>query len=223
MENDKWLIWQLIDAAFPSGGFAHSGGVESAWQAGLVRGADGLADYIRAALLQIGRSSLPLVGAAWREPEALEQFDQFAEASLSNHVTNRASRLQGQAFLSAAQSIYGQVEALAMIRSQVRCQRLAGHLAPIFGAVTRGLGLALEDAGEMFMYTSMRGIVSAAVRLGIVGPLEGQRIGHLLSDNARAFAIRFVHSPVEELAGASPIIEVAAGMADRLYSRLFQS
>ena len=223
MDNDKWLIWQLIDSAFPSGGLAHSGGVESAWQAGLVRGADGLTDYVRASLLQLARGSVPLVGAAWREPEALEQLDQLAEASLTNHVTNRASRLQGQAFLSAAQSIYGQVEAVAAIRGQVRCQRLAGHLAPVFGAVTRGLGLGLDDAGEMFMYTSMRGVVSAAVRLGIVGPLEGQRIQHLLSDDARAVAARFVNSPVEELAGASPIVDVAGGMADRLYSRLFQS
>ncbi|MDB5296990.1 MAG: putative urease accessory protein UreF, partial [Phycisphaerales bacterium] len=37
-----WLLWQLVDSAFPTGGFAHSGGVEAAWQHGRLRDGDGL-------------------------------------------------------------------------------------------------------------------------------------------------------------------------------------
>ncbi len=57
MQN--WLIWQLADSSYPAGGFAHSSGLEAAWQQGEVTG-DGLADYIQASLTQLGHSQLPL-------------------------------------------------------------------------------------------------------------------------------------------------------------------
>ena len=34
--DNQWLLWQLADSAFPTGGFAHSGGLEAAWQNGEV-------------------------------------------------------------------------------------------------------------------------------------------------------------------------------------------
>src|SRR5881628_3376496 len=29
-----WLVWQVVDSAFPTGTFAHSWGLEAAWQQG---------------------------------------------------------------------------------------------------------------------------------------------------------------------------------------------
>lgn len=95
------LIWQLADSAFPAGGFAHSAGLEAAMQHGEVTCRDDLEDFTCAVIRQAGYSALPLVTAAHAEPVDLAALDALCDAFLSNPVANRASRGQGQAFLTA--------------------------------------------------------------------------------------------------------------------------
>src|SRR5947208_8486788 len=101
-----WLLWQLADSAFPTGGFAHSAGLEAAWQHGEVRNRDELVSFVEAGLHQLGRAALPFVTAAHGEPERLEEFDDLCDAFTTNHVANRASRAQGKAFVTAVQRIF---------------------------------------------------------------------------------------------------------------------
>ncbi|MFP2912429.1 urease accessory protein UreF, partial [Pyxidicoccus sp. 3LFB2] len=60
----SWRVLQLADSGFPTGGFAHSGGLEAAVQAGEVRGASELRRFVRELLWQAGHGALPLLGAA---------------------------------------------------------------------------------------------------------------------------------------------------------------
>jgi urease accessory protein len=65
--------------------------------------------------------------------------------------------------------------------------------------------------------------LSAAVRLGIVGPLEAQRVqaqcAAVLDDVLAACS----DIPLSEAAQTAPILDLMQGVQDRLYSRLFQS
>ena len=209
----KWLIWQLVDSAFPAGGFAHSFGLEAAWQQGEVNAAS-LPAFVRDGIAQAGHGGLPFVLAAFDDPDSLALFDARCDAFLRNPVANRASRVQGRAWAgTVARSFPG-----AHVRS-------AGnrHFSPIFGATMRELGVERGDAARMFLFGVARGTLSAAVRLGITGTTDAQRI---LSERAADLDLairRCSDLAIDDAAQTSPLIDLWQASHDRLYSRLFQS
>lgn len=213
--ND-WLVWQLVDSAFPSGGFAHSGGLEAAWQHGEVRDAGDLASFAESYLWQIVSSMIPFVTAGHDAPGQIDEINFRCEACLTNHVANRASRLQGRAFLNSAARIYGKVVNFATV-----CDPC--HFAPAFGAVTRALSLSRSAAAQLFLFQSLRAVVAAAVRLGIVGPMEAQSMQHRMAPRAREMLAATEDRGIEDVASTAPILEIWQGSQDRLYSRLFQT
>ena len=208
-----WLVWQLVDSAFPAGGFAHSFGLEAAWQQGEVNAAS-LPAFVRESVTQAGHSMLPFVLAAFDDPSSHALFDQRCEAFLRNPVANRASRVQGRAWLGAVTRAFPQVEV-----------RAAGHrhFAPLFGATMRAAGVEREEAARMLLFGVARGTFSAAVRLGIVGTNEGQRMLGECASHLDLIVRRCGDLVIEDAAQTSPLIDLWQASHDRLYSRLFQS
>jgi urease accessory protein len=226
---DDWLLWQLADSAFPTGGFAHSAGLEAAWQHGEVRNRKELASFVDANLHQIGRAALPFVMAAHVEPERLEEFDNLCDVFTTNHVANRASRAQGKAFLSAVQRIFGErdlqvasaPDATMLKRTEARAP--SHHIAPVFGASLRRLNVPVEITSRLFFFNHLRGVMAAAVRLNIVGPMEAQGLQHQLTSTAETVLETCGSLTLDDIAQTSPLLDLWQGAQDRLYSRLFQS
>lgn len=221
--SHTWLIWQLVDSAFPSGSFAHSGGLEAAWQHGHVPGGSGLRGFLRESLWQAAYGSVPLILSAHAQPAQLAEFDALADAFLSNHVTNRASRAQGRALLATSRSVFPAVSSLEDAYTLCLTHKLAQHLAPVFGIVTAGLKLTRTETTHAFLYQTLRGLVSSAVRLSIVGPLEGQRIQAEFSPELDDIAAAAEKLTLDDLSQCSPLQDLFQATQDRLYSRLFQS
>jgi len=219
MDSD-FRLWQLADSAFPTGAFAHSWGLEAAWQGGEVPDLRALRRFVHDALEQAGRSMLPLVNAAHLDRGRLLELDEIADLFLTNPVANRASRAQGRAFSTTCARIWPS-PAVAALDVQVR--QGAGHTAPVMGALLAALDVDAGSARRLCLYGTARGVLAAAVRLGIAGSYDAQRLQHDMAATMLAVAERSSALDERDLAQTAPLLDLLQASHDRLYSRLFQS
>lgn len=216
----EWLTWQVVDSAFPTGTFAHSWGLEAAWQQGEIRDRDGLWTFIQESLLQTTHALLPFLNTVYESPERLDAVDALADAFLTNAVANRASRIQGRTLVATSARVW---PSRAMDEWQSATRTTHAHLAAVAGGTFRLVGLPLATAQRVVLFGAARGILSAAVRLGIIGTYEAQRLQHECGAPLEAMAARASALTLDDVAQTAPVIDLLQAGHDRLYSRLFQS
>jgi urease accessory protein len=214
-------IWQA-DGSFPSGSFAFSYGIE-----GLIalRGnvdATALSEIITSLLRQrwngCDRVALLRAFRAHGDIAEIAAIDRDVEASTFGAGMREGSRRNGGAFL-ASHARLG-VGIASPLREAVRCGDCLGHIMVMQGAVWRAVALDEELAQLTSGYSVASSAIAAAVRLGAVGALEGQKVlaGSLpLIEQLVAQTV-----PAEtELRSFLPYLEVAAARHARADLRLF--
>ena len=216
MAKNNYLIWQLIDSALPTGALSHSGGLESWVQ---IQGIDDVADKIKSLMLQTCAQQLPLLVDIHGNPGDVITIDKQMQALMTNHIAQRASVAQGKAMLSVAQKIFPSLDLLS-IRQLIKQKQIAGHYVVVYGYICALLGLSAKQCRETFIFTLMRDLFSSAVRLGICGPMEAQRLQFVLLKEINTQVQRVCKDTPQYI---DPIQEIVHGMHDRLYSRLFAS
>jgi urease accessory protein len=221
MNKSTWLLWQLADSAFPTGAFAHSFGLEAAWQQGEVT-ASSVAAFVDDAVSQAAQSSLPFVVAAHDDSADLPVIDERCDAFLRNVVANRASRVQGRAWLGTVERSFP-TPAVRRLCDSVRSAGGPRHFAPMFGATLTILRVDRPETARLFLFGVARGTFSAAVRLGIVGTMDAQRMLAECGDGLDRAIERSRDLGIDDAAQTAPLIDLWQASHDRLYSRLFQS
>ncbi|HUQ08173.1 MAG TPA: urease accessory UreF family protein [Kofleriaceae bacterium] len=229
----RWRLVQLADSGFPAGGFAHSGGLEAAVALGRVRGEGAVVAFATAAMWQAGTFALPYV----REAQAsagdardaaddtcdVATLDARCDRAQSGHVTRRASRAQGRAWMRACSEVFG-AELGANAAAPVPAAALPfGHWPVAFGVTVGALGVEREDALALYLQIVARGILSAAVRLGELGPSAAQRAQDRMATVAREVIAQCGERAVADAAHSAPVEELYANLHDTLPARLFQS
>lgn len=221
-----WSQWQLLDSILPTGGFAHSFGLEAAIQARLVTTPDDLRTFVIHVLENAGSLLLPFICATTNSPDAgtWHRLDRLLNAMLTNEVSRKASTSQGSALMRIAASVFSEIPSLKTMRGEsLRCGEVYFHHAPIFGLVCGLLGFDAETTQRAYMFVTMRDIISAATRLNVVGPLGAAVLQHEIAPVAESLSAKWMNRGVNEACQTSPLLDTVQGCHSYLFSRLFCS
>jgi urease accessory protein len=212
----RTVLLQLADSGFPAGAFAHSGGLEALSQLGLLRDEAQLQGRLEELVWHTAHGALPFLNDAHLGDAV--RADRACDVYLSNHVAQRASRAQGRAFLLAAVATFESPAVSALKDSLPH-----SHLPVAFGAALATRRITLEETRHTFLFSAARSALSAAVRLGVLGPLRAQALLYGLDGVLEEALVTTADLEGADATSVSVWLETAQAGHDGLYSRLFQS
>jgi urease accessory protein len=224
-ESGLYKLMTWLSPAYPLGAFGYSHGIEYAVEAGLVRDAAGLQDYVRSAVIAgAGRSDAALFVAAWRavlagDEERLDGIAERAAAWRGSAETARESAAQGAAFLATTRAAWPHptLDALAVRRNHAVALPVAVAVA------CAAHGMAVAPALAAYLHAFAANLVSAGVRLIPLGQTDGQRVIAALESAVGAVVASAQATPLDETGTAAPLLDWCSMRHETQYTRLFRS
>ncbi|XP_062223995.1 urease accessory protein F-like [Phragmites australis] len=224
--NLHWTQWQILDSILPTGGFAHSYGLEATMQSRIVNNQEDLRSFVIQVMENTGSLLLPFVYCASKSPDAATwvKLDQLLEATLTNEVGRKASTSQGSALLRVAASVFTEIQALQDLRQAfLGSKTVSFHHAPIFGLICGLVGFDGETAQRAYMFVTMRDVISAATRLNLIGPLAASVLQHQIAPDAERMVQKWRDRDVADASQTAPLLDALQGCHAYMFSRLFCS
>jgi urease accessory protein len=210
---------------FPVGAFAYSHGLEWAVETGELPDADALLAWLTTLLAQgAPRNDAILLAEAFRaasggDRQRLGEISELALALATSRERRLETATQGNAFLLQI----GKSWPCATLGLLDRSQEPDVAYPVAVGLAAAGHHLALGAVLEMFLLGFVSNLVSAAIRLSVVGQTDGQKIVAALLANIRDVAQGCEKAGLDGLGSSVFRADLAAIRHETQYSRLFRS
>ena len=214
MRTDAVLtLAQWLSPAYPVGAFAYSHGLEAAVDAGWVRGAAALEDWLGAVLeTGAGHNDALFIAAAFHAdgPDAVGEIDATARAFAASKERLIETDQQGRAFQAVTCDIWG------------------GDPTPLtypvaLGAAADRAGLPFGLTQAMYLQAFLSNLVAAGQRLLPVGQAEGQAILHKLTARIPAVAEATAAGDLDALSATAFLTDIAAMQHETQRTRIFRT
>jgi urease accessory protein len=219
----RLMAW--LSPAYPVGAFSYSGGLEWAVEAGDIKDAVGLREWLEAIVTQGGGFCDAVFfvhahrAAAACDDAALVAVAELAAAFAPSKERHLETTAQGRAFLDTTAAAWP-------CAAVARLQKIwKGPIAyPVAVAVAAaGHGIAVAPSLVTFLHAVAANLISAGVRLIPLGQTDGQRVLAALEPAVAATAARAMVTPLDAVGGAAFRADLASMRHETQYTRLFRS
>ncbi|MFN2502733.1 MAG: urease accessory protein UreF [Acidimicrobiales bacterium] len=213
----------LADGRFPSGGHAHSGGLEAVVATGGVRTVAQLDAFLRGRLATAGLTAAALAALSCAHAGQWALLDDETDARVPSPALRLASRRQGRQLLRAGRVAWPG----ALLDGLSEALPDGPHHPVALGAVAAAAGLPPVSAALVAASGSVTGPAAAAVRLLSLDPMAVSRVLADLSpaiDDLADRAAAAARSPLRDLPAVSaPLLDIGAEAHATWEVRLFAS
>ncbi len=218
---------QFGDSMFPVGGFAFSGGLESAVQKRVVSDAATLEAYARTAVEQAAMGDGIAVVWAHRAAVAgdldeLVRIDRRLYARKLSSETRTMSVRMGKKFAEMGAEVTG-APLLTAWRDRIAAGGTPGCYPVALVVNFASQDLSAREAFIVHQYGVATMILGAALRLMKIGHVETQRMLYRLNADVDAVYEVAARSRLADMAGFAPLAEVLAAVHVKAHVRLFMN
>lgn len=220
----RLLGW--LSPGFPVGGFAYSHGLENAYDQGVVTNGDSLGQWLEG-LIEFGtaRSDAALLAIASRaiadgDGSTLVAVADLAATLFGAPELERESLQQGNAFWRTIEASWPHPE-LARVTTRLPVGRVAYPIA--IGVASAIHGIATLPACSAYLHAFAASGVSSALRLGMIGQTEGQRILRRCEPIVLAAARAARLDRLEDVGAAAFAVDLCSLRHETQTTRLFRS
>lgn len=216
-------LLHLADSALPTGSFAYSYGLESSLTFGLITTETEFRAHLYSFLQQAMGFEIPFLTAAAQLPASgLASLLLEYDAQLLAPALHRASLTQGKNWLKLLDSFYPET-GLAALGQELAQRQLPAHFVPLFGLSLGKTGFLAPAIQATYLHLALRDQLSAAIRLGFIGPMAGHQLQHDFYGIFESLLAEADIRPYTEATRCTLLLDVAQVLHDDIYSRLFQN
>jgi len=219
----RLMAW--LSPAYPVGAFSYSSGIEWAVEAGDIKNAETLREWL-AVMLGEGSAFCDAVffvcahrATAAKDDAALRAVAELAAAFVPSKERLLETTAQGRAFLDTTRSTW---PCAALQRFNVAWDGPVA-LPVAVGVACAGHRIARDTALHAFLHALTANWISAGVRLIPLGQTDGQRVLAALEPDVGAAAARALKTPLEGVGSAAFRADLASMWHETQYTRLFRS